>query len=207
MDIGPTVYYRFGESAGPTLVDEAGNHNGTYYSSPIFQQTSLLGGEPNDDCVDFNNAPYALVPAHTDFDLAGNYSFVFWTKAHAQATDYREFCMSFSGGAFKGWAIFEKSTHKYGLWTYASEVVSNSVIVDNGQIHMVAIIYTLSDGKVRFYLDGSPDGEQSVTLQSNPTAPLYIARHTAGGNFANGWLDEMALFKGKTLTATQIANL
>ena len=44
----PVAYWRLGEAAGPTAVDDTGNgHDGTYCGYPSYGQPGAIQGDPN----------------------------------------------------------------------------------------------------------------------------------------------------------------
>jgi hypothetical protein len=63
----PVGYWRLGETAGTTAVDETGNgHNGTYIKSPTLGQPGAINGDPN-TAVQFNGTNYVEIPDSADF--------------------------------------------------------------------------------------------------------------------------------------------
>lgn len=63
----PTLYFRLGDSAGPTANDETTNHDGTYIGSPTLGETGMLL-EDTDTCVLLSGSgQYISVPNHADF--------------------------------------------------------------------------------------------------------------------------------------------
>jgi concanavalin A-like lectin/glucanase superfamily protein len=63
----PVAYWRLGEAAGPTAVDETGNgHDGIYINNPTFGQTGAIRGDSN-TAVQFNGMNYVEIPDSADF--------------------------------------------------------------------------------------------------------------------------------------------
>jgi hypothetical protein len=63
----PVAYWRLGEAAGPTAVDETGNgHDGTYFGDPSYGQLGAIQGDPN-TAVQFNGEDYVEIPDSINF--------------------------------------------------------------------------------------------------------------------------------------------
>jgi hypothetical protein len=63
----PVAYWRLGESAGPTAVDETGQgHNGKYLGNPTFGQPGAIQGDPN-TAVQFHGADWVEICDSIDF--------------------------------------------------------------------------------------------------------------------------------------------
>jgi hypothetical protein len=63
----PVAYWRLGEAAGPTAVDETGNgHDGTYFGNPTLGQPGAIHGDSN-TAVQFNGTNYVEIPDSADF--------------------------------------------------------------------------------------------------------------------------------------------
>jgi hypothetical protein len=63
----PVAYWRLGEAAGPTAVDETGNgYDGTYFGAPTYGQPGAIQGDPN-TAVQFNGADYVEIPNSVNF--------------------------------------------------------------------------------------------------------------------------------------------
>jgi len=75
--------------------------------------------------------------------------------------------------------------------------------------HHIAV--ALGDGKVRFYIDGEPDAENSTTINPyNNNGPLLIGRHTSTESSAefcyHGLLDDLRIYN-KALTSEEIKQM
>src|SRR5271166_1533419 len=63
----PIAYWRLGEAAGPTAVDETGNgHNGTYIGIPTLGQPGAIQGDSN-TAVQFTGGNYVEIEDSVDF--------------------------------------------------------------------------------------------------------------------------------------------
>jgi hypothetical protein len=63
----PVAYWRLGEAAGPTAVDETGNgHDGRYFGDPTFGQPGAIQGD-DDTAVQFHGADWVEIPNSVHF--------------------------------------------------------------------------------------------------------------------------------------------
>ncbi len=93
--------------------------------------------------------------------------------------------------------------------TYYTWIFNNTIIAD-GNWHFCCEIRDSSDGKIKFYLDGQPDGVGNDNTAGRSldygTPTAYIGSLGGSGNFYNGDFDEVSMYN-RVLGATEILKL
>ena len=150
------------------------------------------------------------MPDNNVYDFGtGDFSLETWVK-RSSLQGSAQFILGHSGdNASDDWELFWRS----GISGFSSRISATSCdsatttpLADNNWHHVVVSMDR--DGLCTWYVDGVVSGTptnisaQSATNLTN-TSPLYIGRREAG-NYFDGSLDEVAIYKGVALSAAQV---
>jgi len=203
----PVGYWRLGDAAGPTAVDETGNNNGNYVGGPTLGQPGLISTD-SDTAVAFNGAG-DIMNAGNDASLhfGGDMTITAWLNADTLPSSG----ISVIAGQWDN----QISQDRFLFYVYPSGQLGTAIgngssgingstgtmAITPGQDHFLAMTYQAgSPGTTTVYVDGVVD--PILTAQS----PLPTTLHTstvdfrvagqvsAGGRYFDGILDEVAYF-------------
>jgi len=196
----PEVYWRLGESAGPTAQEEMiGNKDGTYNGTFTFAQTGALAGD-TDDAVSFDGSTaYISVADATELDLGDIFTIEFWVKRNVTGT--LQYLFTKGGNAYA--LAFETDDtiilQKHSVGT----IVASNIAITDTNWHYIVI--TKNGAIIKIYIDNvDRTGTISNQTLTNNSSDLNIGRNDAGSNYFSGLLDEVAFYK-KALSASIIS--
>jgi hypothetical protein len=197
----PTSWWRFEETAGPTLHDEMSQHDGHAVGrqgNPVTIQFGVPGAVGRAAQLG-NMAGYFTIG--DVFDFAGSAAFTLeaWVKNDALVEEYEGIFNkrtdTSSGVANSGWVVFvHKGDQQLGFqfWKNTTALASVSTTLPAG-FHHIVITATPYDVGVEYVLfrDGMPvdDLPKQTTQQLDTTANLVL------GYGWNGALDEIAIYE------------
>lgn len=216
LALSPVSFWRLGETAGSTAIDEMGANNGTYVG-PTLGMTGAMTGEPDlaagfDGTDDYVNTGF--------LDVAGNgVSLAAWiyldtatvndgriiTKAYGTAElDHIWMLSTFDDGS----ALRLRSRVMAGGVT--TTLIAPTGEIDLGRWHHTAMTY---DGSMmQLYLDGvvvgSKQHDAEGPVDTAPAAEVWIGDSppTAGIKPIDGRIDDVAVFE-RALTVEEIKQL
>ncbi|MHB8511490.1 MAG: LamG domain-containing protein [Actinomycetota bacterium] len=214
----PTGYWRLGDTAGPVASDSSGNANhATYVGGINYNQTGLIGADPNGAAGFDGNTSYVTVPAQA-LVASGPFSVEMWFQTGGSGNNYYLFSQNgqfntgpilslitaiggASGILFIEWDVSSAGDHNPGAG------FDGIKRLNDGLAHHVVATLT-SDGFIHVYVDGALVGTSSHALTnlvfSGTTATIGAA---VGGNYVNqvmvGAIDEVAYYN-YALTQAQV---
>ena len=200
---GLAAYWRLGETALPTAVNETGGTNGTYQGTPLLGQAGAITNAGN-TAVQMNSPDDQVLVTHSAALNRGDGPLTLeaWVKRDRTATD----------GSFE--AIVSKGFGAYGLFIQDNYLLlrqagvggvatSSSTITDTAWHHVVA---TKHGAAVKLYIDGADRTGAPIiasTLVDN-NLDLQIGRSGDLNNF-RGYIDEVAIY-GDVLSPATVAD-
>lgn len=213
--LGLYWWARLGESAGTTIVDQIGAHNGTYGSTVVLGQTSLTGDADTSVYLpgDSTNG-YGSVPSHSSFNQ-DTFSAGVKFKFDPSVTTFANYPLltRWNGASQRHFGIDLQSGPNVrcyvGSVSHIISVLSSGLPVYPSEAEWLARSHWLCmdyDGTtLRLYLDGlllASQAETSTSISGN-TQPIVLGWRSDTTSMVpfKGWLDEA--FLGPPLTAEQ----
>jgi len=204
----PAGYWRLGESAGVTAVDEMGSNDGTYLNGVTLGQPGAIADDSDlaagfDGVDDKTDIPWSATLNPPSF------SFECWAK-YTGGTSHRSpmTSRSHTGGA-KGY-IFYAEGGNWEFWSgpgwQALHAPAGSVVTDEWA-HLVGT-YDATTQEKSLYVNGQLAGSVIYPITPNPDNPLRIgagATEGSGNYFFQGDVDEAAVYNA-ALSPGQVAN-
>ena len=196
----PVAYWRLGEAAGTTLVDELSTYNGTYFGATLGATGLLVGG--TDTAADFDGSDdYALVDGYAD---SAAFSVELWAEwdttpgSNPGLVHARPAGTNATSGADKS----------IGLWLEGGTgKVWGRVITGDGFQHDLPktatatskqvpfhVVLTFDGSNIRLYLDGSEAITPVSTAVSSMSDWSRVIFGSQGTENWDGRLDEVALY-------------
>jgi hypothetical protein len=210
------AHYKFDGNAD----DSSGNgNNGSLNGGPTFvagkvgQAISLNGTtgfvRVNDsNSLDFNNADFSVMGWVKRANTSGAGGSIFMKKLDTGVSD------NFANYIFGvgAWASCQANRIlvSMGNGTGRSFDCSLTATISDTAWHHVAAVFSTSNNRVQFYIDGALSSTASnVTINPSPNAgPLIIGKHVnasgASGFFWNGLLDDLRIYS-KALSASEVS--
>lgn len=206
------AYYAFENNAN----DIHSTNNGTLVGSPTF--VSGINGQS----INFNGTNNVSVPQSTDFDFNNLVSdlpcsFSFWINPTTNPS-FAEVINKQNGTSFQwlirrvnnyfAFAIFTSTGSNYKYWQFNSGTTAL-----NTWSHVVILYNGLGlNSSANCYVNGvltsrTTSNIGSYTKMSSTTQPLIIGKSGVTGGFYNGKIDEIAIWKDRELTATEVSQL
>lgn len=201
----PVGYWRLGEAGGTTLVDRSGHGNdGVYDGSYQLGQPGAIAGDP-DTAATFGGQSGATVPSSRNLVVGNQVTIELWLKKRSEAFD--AVYVAKNGACPANAECFQLLNHlTNGQMEFRVIADPGSALVSNGSLSTSDwhyVVATYDGGQARLYVDGALDGSRAITMvPSNAADPWSIGRR-ADGYFADGTLDEVAIY-GTALTADQV---
>jgi hypothetical protein len=198
------AYWRLGEMSGTTARDssKSGGHHATYVGAPQLNQPGGIT-YPGDGAPNFSGTgQYVDIP---DFAITGSFTVECWFKADAWTGG--SFCLvnrrtvgnvgGFSLEINSGQPFF----HVYGA-TWASISNANRTLALGVWHHVVGVYH--SGGSGLLMINGEDCGRTGAFgTMNNPAGPLLrIGYNNAGGQCADGQIDEVAIYNTNLPDAT-----
>ena len=155
----PTAYWRMGDAAGPTVLDEtAGNHDGTAVNAPTFAVAGLLGEPDADTAITFNGSTqYVTVPD----DAAWNFTnltieaLVIYTGG-GPATPRKRIISQSNAGLTEQWAIAVRDGIAEIVIVQNGETFTEKggPLLTDGRIHHIVGVRDIANKLLKLYVDG-----------------------------------------------------
>ena len=211
----PSLYFRLGESSGPTAEDSSGNGNdGTYQNSPTLGAAGLLTDDPDTAVVfEESNSEHIttsyLPPTGTDVR-----TFEFWYSGSPtfNDTDDTAMLLGYGGNAGGGDRITVRMEDGGGGDTNNGKIrvevgggfIIFSTDISDGGIYHVVIVFPSGSTNVtdfRCWVNGveeTADATNSQAINTASTNNLRVANDPANtGRFLDGKLDEVAIYEAE----------
>ena len=226
----PVAFWRLGESAGDTtVVDEMGNHNGTYFQGANTTNSAGPFAGLSNTAANFDGQnDYVEIPNSSAFDLSEG-TFHAWFRVDAfDGTDHTIFSMD-SSGTDTGSVYLAVDSNRQDLEFYIEDTTApstgygnNSHVLDSadgsitaGVWHHVSI--TFGPNGMFMYLDGNLVASNSYTggIGNTDDEPITIGASQRNAategqavsgeldRFFDGQIAEVALF-GNALTQPEV---
>jgi hypothetical protein len=201
----PALYARFGERSGPSAVEAAGHHDGTYPATGVtLGVAGALTGDV-DTAIELVGGAAIRFPDGVDFAGNGPFSVEVWMRRDPSLPD--AFILDHETYPRTGWSLFASgSSIFFERWGKGEHPVAaaNQAVPDQAW-HYLAATY---DGQtMKLYVDGAL-GEAKPA--SNAIAAVTGGWSVGGqncecqSNFLAGGLDELAVYD-HALEPSQIA--
>ena len=211
----PLTYWRMNESAGTTMVDTMGNHDGTYTNSPNLDSAGGLTSD-SDSSVNFDPTSnhYSIVPNHADFSTGGALTVEAWVKIDGQCADDAIVAYGLLAAANRKWSLecdnsgATNSRIRFWIDLGATAHASGFMpVVPDTWYHVVATFdRTLGSSRLKLFLDGLFQNQVDAAdsdLEAS-TQGVYIGtRDTAISSGFPGSIDEIAIYN-RALTSAEI---
>jgi hypothetical protein len=196
MRDGPQAYWRLGEASGTEATDASGfGRHGLYVGSPTLGQAGALANDL-DKAVLFDGANDE-VQVGPPFEPSNTFTVEFWFKPQSGGDATQNIFGEADGSPAVLW---KSSSFKLSVFYSAADHENTTPLPHDTAWYHVAIVVNAGSGT--FYVNGVADG----VFSSFPTAfaPGRIANNTATDAF-KGYLDEVAWYRGKALSAARVA--
>ncbi len=215
--IGVIAHYRMNDNAASsTVIDQTGNHNGTYKDSSgnISTSTGSSAGKVATG-LDFDGTDeYVEIADHADFSpILTPFSISAWVYMHTAT--YFVWASKWQVGSNQEWLIFtgtQKKIH-FRMYddsenAYIGRACNTSLAsYENQWTHFVATYDgSTSSSGIRIYLNGNQvddaDSKSGNFISvENLTAPVYIGRYDT--KYSNGLIDNV-IFYNRVLSAREV---
>lgn len=202
---GPMSYWRLGEQAGITAVDELGGHPGGYVGGPTLGAGGALAGDSNTAVVLDGASQSISVAGPSAFRFSGTtpFSAEVWFR-HAADGTYRR-VLSAENALGQGWQIYSESAS----WGFVRSGAAGAAEVSDGTpagpgwVHAVA---TYDGATMRLYENGVEIPFPVSSSQALPADSTFYLGRYGGADVSrlNGSIDEVAIYD-RALTAAQVA--
>ena len=219
VSLNPIGYWRLGESAGTTAVDEMGVSNGIYTNSPTL---GLAGAIADDTAPLFDGLDDYIEIPHNDAYLLDVGAISFWFKGVVQGPRQGLFSKD-SKFLDTGGQLTIVQTGQHVEMTFESASVTYSLLSLNfTESAWNHLLVTFGPGGLELYLNGRLEDSDAYTGGLGTTSggvgnfePIVIGASTStSGNLSatpltreyEGQVDEVAIF-GFQLTPSQIQDL
>lgn len=210
----PLTYWRLEETSGTSAKDQGSlGNNGTLHGGVTLAQTGAVANDPNDSFLFDGASGYIALPASWKPAGVTALSVECWVNMTAltAATFPRLVASDLPQTTHNGYDLGVNGTTGAIFWnvgngtTYATNT-NATIAAANAWHHVVG---TWDGSNLRVYLDGVVQGAP-VALSGTMGTPGFatnIARNPQNSsNFANATIDEVAIYIGTALSATQVAN-
>jgi hypothetical protein len=205
-------YWRLNSRTGGTIAFDysATDNDGTIYNSPSLEVEGAILGDSENTAVTFNGSTqYISMPDNDAYDFGtGDFSLEAWFKRSADPSKSEYILGHAGGGTSDEWELF------MGTGCYISSRIGGGSnyntqkydICDGDWHHVVFAVDR--DGTGTYYIDGEIDSVHDVSADSSKnltnTDSLYIGSRLPAGNEWTGSLDEIAIYKGRVLSASDV---
>lgn len=206
-DGGADFVWRFSDT-NTTLTASVGGYNGNYYNSPAQNQTSAQGG--TDKAVSFNGSnQYASVSTNTQFSMNNTQAYslevVFKLTTLAASGNPRLISKMDLGTGTGGWEIAyngasDPNASQFYCARHPASGNGSSVFVGSNGTTFAAgqwmhVVCTFDGATLRFYQNGVLTSSAAAGGNiNNNTKDLYFGSLGGTSSFANGVIDEAALY-------------
>lgn len=203
----PEAWWRLGESAGTTAVDQMAAHDGTYTGTYTLGATGLLSGDSNTALDTGSSTGYVTVPASAALNLLTNFSLEAWFQWDGSTpTNYVLLVLGDASTESKPALLVYPTTG------YLSLAASDSGIIEvqyqsalGAGTHHVIVTYGAGPGTGKMYLDGVDVGTLGAgTTFSGATPEQVQIGAEVGANIWDGRIQDVAIYN-YVLTSAQVA--
>jgi hypothetical protein len=205
----PKVYYRMGEASGTTAYNGGSlTTHGTYVNTPLLGETGAISGD-SDKAVYFDRTQSEYLNSSytaTDLGINGNHDLTvecWWRRNSAWTGNFGTVwgLGSASGGQalYVGYVggLSGRPDGRYEIGVYGG-LCEFDIADDAIEFHHIAVRFNAATDVVDIRVDGAAatlvSGSGSVTLNLGNGATFQAARLGLTGDYASGWLDEIAVY-------------
>ena len=189
---GRVAYWKFDEGSGTVAHDSVGANHGTIYGATW--TTGVISGALFFDGID----NIVIVQDSDDWDFGtGDFSVIFWSKI-TDLTDGRFFTIAGLTSAYVNDAIFDE-IYAFGLGPFIWD--------SNNDWHHFAFVRSGTD--LTLYVDAVNRGTKTSSTDFTGATCFQIGFGPwgIGNGYHDGYIDEMAVWKGVALSAEEIWQL
>ena|GEM_PF-646076 len=209
---GPAAYWKFDEGTGTVSNDSTGNgNNGSIQGSPTWKSDDSCISKK---CLLFNgSSQYITVPNSSSLNPTTGLTVEAWVKPTnvASSTNYNIIAKQDWGNklgyrfAISGYGCSTNCLFfGVGDGTNQTEYVPSGVNLNDlgNWHHVVGVFYS---GTLKVYVDGKLRGSTTTPVNSisNTSSVLAIGRHSGGGEYFPGFIDEPRIYN-YALSADQV---
>lgn len=205
---GLVAYWKLDETSGLTAADATDNgHEGTLSGStlPSWEPGKINYGLMIHGAVTGLQESFLSVPDSDDFDFGtGDFAFSFWMQPNNNTLYY---CLIDTGyddaGSFS--LIYALSEAEFRIYSSGSDVYTKSyTIVAAEWYHLVA---RRVNGVFDICINGVSLGGESFTGVVSVTRILAFGSWRASGQTIDGVMDEIGVWKGRSLSDAEVLQL
>ena len=189
--------YTFDEGNGNTVVDAAGNADGTFVNSNAYVGSGAVGadaGEFDGDGSGSNRHVTVADNAAQDFGT-GDFSVGLWYRADSAPSGFARLVGDFSGSG-EGFVVFANGNNLTSQWAGESgTLVTTTPASYDGEWHHLLVSRFGDD--INYYVDGVLDTSETgaLSIGSVDTAnPLLIGASSSTQSEFEGQLDDVRLY-------------
>jgi hypothetical protein len=137
---------------------------------------------------------YLTVPNHSSLQLGtGDFTIEFWCRCASISSFSQIISKGFTGSG--GLYLQQRNNGGLNLGMNGAEPLNaNGMFAADGVFHFYQI--TRSGSALALYRDGTLAATGTSSANLNSTAALNAAQSGSGGNYFNGWLDDLRITKG-----------
>jgi hypothetical protein len=210
-EVYPALYWRLGESVGPTAVDSSLNgRHGTFVGSITLSQPGAIVGDP-DTSISFDGSTGRITTTFNPFVVGSTCAVGGWAKRRSSGSGDTLFG---SDGANPALLALNASSNDvrwfanvnsgaYAAW-------GNAWPGNNQWVHWV-LIYNDATRVVELFINGVSKGAQTLgvgqTLQATAGNLKVASWGSALNDLFDGWLDEFEVWTGPWPSAANVANM
>jgi len=201
---GPGAFWRLGEAAGTTAVDETGSNAGTYFNGVVLGIPGALTGSTNTSASFDGVNDYVSVPHSTSLNATTGVTVEAWIKRSRTGAWQNVVAKPGNGAnAVQNYALWLNTTNQI-VFVFGNGTASGSVYGPSVDTNWHYVAATYDNSVARIYVDGvqQASATSTVKLTAN-TQPLLIGRTTDNNRIFGGLIDEPAVYRS-ALSATRI---
>jgi hypothetical protein len=198
-------YYDFSESSG-NLSDEVSSRTATAGGTPSYSQTGKIG-----NCIAFSGDDYFSMTEASDlYAYQTDISFSSWVYITSVPADGVQCGIIGGENNTPGYLLYGYSGALVAYWNPGNDGTPSSTYLPAGSWHHVVMTFDYSEttDKIKFYLDGGAyDGLTTDDIFGSDRAILYLGCTNPTTYLFVGSLDEVAMWRGRVLSADNVAFL
>lgn len=213
------LYLKFDETTGTTLTDSSGNgHDGTASAASIIANNTF--GKFNNRGVFVSaSSNKVTITDHADLKPTGNFSVSAWIRT-INKSDNKYIFQSYSENSYVAGislkiasgtgVIYAYSGHNNGVTqgTHWQQIGGTTDVADGRWHH---VVYIWDSSYLRIFVDGTQENAVSYAVAPAYAGTSYVrvGCYNASGtdsatSFWDGDIDDLALWNGTALTASQV---
>ncbi len=190
----PTIYWRYGETAGPVLADSGASHDaGLSQGTVSYNQAGAVSGSPaiTTDGASGFLATSQQLPSPTSYSVETWFKTTSTTGGKLIGFGDRQGGYDFNGNpALSG--SYDKQVYmtsdgrlKFGVWVGFADTVTSAATYNDGQWHHV--VASQGSNGLNLFVDGAKVGHDGQTSNQS-----YNGYWRVGGDNLGGWPDQPA---------------